>query len=169
MTEFREEVWSAAQTEHVWSVVTDLEHYPAWTAALVFGGHAEADAPIVFTIQVPKDSGRVSLFRFDAKVLRFEPPHDFAWTCGVPGVLSLTFGFVLLPERGGTRIAHHVRAAGLLTIVARRRLKLVLPPVLKAVTADLQRRLAVRKLHTLRHPPRRSKDRRPGQATDARR
>lgn len=162
MIEFRQDVWSTTQAEAAWRLVTDLEHYPDWTAAVVFGGRARTDAPMVFTIRVPKDRGRVSSFRFDAKVVRLEPMHTFVWSCGVPGVLGLTFGLLLAPERGGTRITYYVQATGLATLIARRRLTLVLPPILKTVTADLQRRLSVRKLHTLRHPPRRTKDRRSG-------
>ena len=86
----------------IWSALTDPDHRRAWSPLVFLDDPSRlGDTECTFAIQ-----GITRPIRTPARIDRFDKPHAFAWSCGIPyllthsctlrGALSLPFAAMML-------------------------------------------------------------------------
>jgi uncharacterized membrane protein len=90
-----------APWEKVWTVMTDVERWPEWTASVT---------SVALRDKAPFDVGSQARLRQPRlpvaiwTVTAFEPGHYFAWQTGVPGVRTVAGHRVEATESNGAHV-----------------------------------------------------------------
>lgn len=110
---FRTEILIAAQAETIWDLLTDPAEHVAWNPTMsVISGRFVPGERISLTMRTP--SGGNMTFR--PRVLVADPGRELRWLgrVGVPRLFDGEHYFILISERGGTRLVQGEHFRGLL-------------------------------------------------------
>ena len=114
MREFRTSVDIEATVEQAWSVLTDIERWPEWTASVTSAELVDPGPPLVGTrarVHQPKLSPAVYT------ITEWHPPHRFVWVARRPGLRTIA-GHEVIRRGGACSVLLTVNFAGLLGSVA---------------------------------------------------
>ncbi|MFY2558934.1 SRPBCC family protein [Corallococcus terminator] len=155
MYRLRTEAFIDAPPDAVWEVLGDFARYPTWNPLMVEArGRVERGAHVKMKVRPPGGLGRV--YGFTATMSRVERPGALEWTGGIPGLMYGRHYFLLSAEGTGTRLVHGEDFSGVVTWVARHRLK-TLQPSYEALNRALAERVqAARANPSVSTPPPRS-------------
>ena len=85
----------------IWSALTDPDHRRAWSPLVFLDDPSRlGDTECTFAIQ-----GITRPIRTPARIDRFDKPHAFAWSCGIPYLFTLEERYELAGDDGGTVVA----------------------------------------------------------------
>jgi hypothetical protein len=110
-----------ASPETVWSILTDLEHYPDWNPFVVSAsGTVAVGERLENRLQPPGRKPRT----FKPTVTSVEPGQTFEWLgrVGFRGIFDGRHRFELRPTRAGTHLTQIEEFSGVLVRVMRRAL-----------------------------------------------
>jgi uncharacterized protein YndB with AHSA1/START domain len=111
---YRCEIQIGAPPERVFAIVGDLARSNEWAGSgQVLSVTQKSDGPVgVGTTYIAQEKIGVR-FKSLSRVVGYEPPRFIAWTSRPtgPNVPPHRWAFWLIPESGGTRLVHEVRAA----------------------------------------------------------
>jgi hypothetical protein len=97
----------------IWSAITDPDHRRAWSPLVFLDDPSRlGDTECTFAIQ-----GITRPIRTPARIDRFDKPHAFAWSCGIPYLFTLEERYELAGNDGGTRLTHSCTLRGPLSAV----------------------------------------------------
>jgi hypothetical protein len=92
----------------IWSALTDPDHRRAWSPLVFLDDPSRlGDTECTFAIQ-----GITRPIRTPARIDRFDKPHAFAWSCGIPYLFTLEERYELAGDDGGTRLTHSCTLRG---------------------------------------------------------
>ena len=98
-----------APPETVWAVLTDVEHWPEWTASMT---SLRLDAgPFAAGVRVRIKQPKLMAATWRVTVC--DPPHRFAWETSMPGMQAVAWHRIE-PTPEGSRVTLEVNSTGLL-------------------------------------------------------
>ncbi|MCK6255615.1 SRPBCC domain-containing protein [Fictibacillus sp. KIGAM418] len=113
--------------EAVWKVIADTGTHSFWNPQIV-SIKGECRKGNRLSVRVKSPIGKGIPFRFQAKVLDFEPNRKLAWTGGVPGILTGYHYWELTDFGDRTKVVQGERFNGLFTaFLSTKRMKAMRP------------------------------------------
>ena len=120
MFEASEQVTIAAPPSRVWSALTDFAQYGQWHPFMKLEGRASAGAEVQYTLY-RKLGGRT--LTTTARISACDEPRLLSFEMGVPRLLWVEEWYSIAPAGAGACLKHGMRFSGILTFVARFKLK----------------------------------------------
>lgn len=120
MFEASEQAIIAAPPSRVWSALTDFAQYEQWHPFMKLEGRASAGTEVQYTLY-RKLGGRI--LTTTAQISACDEPHLLSFEMGVPRLLWVEEWYWIAPVEAGTCLKHGMRFSGILTFVARFKLK----------------------------------------------
>jgi hypothetical protein len=96
----------------VWTVITDLGHYPEWNPLFREASGEIAVGQRITLRSVHPANGRMMTVK--PKIIVVEPGVELRWAAGLPGIIGGEHSFALSTRRGGTRLVQSETFRGLL-------------------------------------------------------
>ena len=96
----------------IWSALTDPDHRRAWSPLVRLDNPSSlGDTECTFPIRAITWP-----IRTPARVDQFDKPHAFAWSCGIPYLLTFEERYELAGDGGGTKVTHSCTLCGALSL-----------------------------------------------------